>query len=110
MPTTLRGGVVAEDLQVGTGDVCKPGATVTVHYTGRLLNGKVFDSSVGGDPVEFPLAQLIEGWQVGIPGMRAGGRRQLTIPWKLAYGEAGAPPEIPPKADLIFEIELIESW
>lgn len=108
MPTTLDKGVIAEDTVVGTGPDCPKGATVKVHYTGTLLsNGKKFDSSIGGPPIEFPLNGLIEGWKIGIPGMKAGGKRKLTIPWPVAYGEAGSPPEIPRKADLVFEIELI---
>ncbi|MFT3684006.1 MAG: FKBP-type peptidyl-prolyl cis-trans isomerase [Phycisphaerales bacterium] len=99
--------VKIEDLVVGAGPECKKGATVKVHYRGTLLNGKEFDSSIGGDPITFPLNQLIEGWQEGIPGMKVGGKRKLTIPWQKAYGAAGSPPDIPPKADLIFEIELL---
>ncbi|MCA3006241.1 MAG: FKBP-type peptidyl-prolyl cis-trans isomerase [Planctomycetaceae bacterium] len=107
-PKTLPGGVVVEDLVVGTGVTCKAGAVVTVHYRGTLTSGKVFDESFGGDPVEFPLDQLIEGWQDGIPGMKVGGRRKLTVPWQKAYGAEGMPPEIPPKANLVFEIELLD--
>jgi FKBP-type peptidyl-prolyl cis-trans isomerase len=99
--------VKIEDVVVGKGQVCPKGATVTVHYRGTLLNGKEFDSSIGGDPITFPLGDLIEGWQEGIPGMKVGGKRKLTIPWQKAYGAAGSPPDIPAKADLIFEIELV---
>jgi FKBP-type peptidyl-prolyl cis-trans isomerase len=106
-PVTHASGVVIEDLTVGQGAECGANATVKVHYTGTLLSGKVFDSSVGGRPIEFPLRDLIEGWKHGIPGMKVGGKRKLTIPWKMAYGEHGAPPDIPPRADLIFEIELL---
>lgn len=108
MAITLEQGVIAEDTLVGEGNECPPGAVVTVHYRGTLKsNGKEFDSSIGGAPVKFPLNQLIAGWQIGIPGMKIGGKRTLTLPWPVAYGAAGAPPEIPAKADLIFEIELI---
>lgn len=97
-----------EDLVVGTGDECKPNATVKVHYRGTLMDGTEFDSSYArGQPIEFALARLIQGWQEGIPGMKVGGKRRLTIPWQKAYGEYGNPPRIPPKADLIFEIELL---
>ena len=102
----LPSGLVIEDLKVGTGEPCPAGATVTIHYRGTLMNGTEFDSSLGGKPVTFPLRSLIQGWQVGIPGMMAGGKRKLTIPYALAYGERGSPPVIPAKADLIFEIEL----
>jgi FKBP-type peptidyl-prolyl cis-trans isomerase len=100
--------LMIEDLTVGNGDVCPAGATVNVHYRGTLMNGKEFDSSYSrGQPITFPLKNLIAGWQKGIPGMKVGGRRKLTIPYALAYGERGAPPTIPPKSDLIFEIELL---
>lgn len=100
--------VISEDLTTGDGDLCPAGATVTVHYRGTLMDGTEFDSSYArGQPVEFPLDNLIQGWQEGIPGMKVGGKRRLTIPWAKAYGEHGSPPAIPPKADLIFEIELM---
>lgn len=99
----------SEDLVVGTGKVCPPNATVTLHYTGTLKSdGSKFDSSVGGPPAEFPLADLIRGWQFGVPGMKVGGKRKLTIPWQFGYGERGSPPKIPGKSDLVFEIELVD--
>ncbi len=97
-----------EDLEVGDGKECPPGATVTVHYKGTLMDGTEFDSSYKrGQPIEFPLGNLIQGWQEGIPGMKVGGKRKLTVPYQLGYGERGSPPVIPPRADLIFEIELL---
>ncbi|GIW73890.1 MAG: hypothetical protein KatS3mg103_0412 [Phycisphaerales bacterium] len=108
-PQELAGGVVATDLRVGDGPACPPGATVTVHYKGTLQDGTTFDSSYDrGEPITFPLHQLIQGWQVGIPGMRVGGARRLHIPYAMGYGLRGAPPAIPPKADLLFEIELLD--
>lgn len=104
----LPSGVIIEDITVGQGEGCPPNSTVTIHYRGTLLNGKEFDSSYSGEPATFPLARLIKGWQEGIPGMKVGGKRKLTIPYQLAYGAAGSPPEIPPKSDLIFEIEMFE--
>lgn len=96
------------DITVGEGMECPAGATVEVHYRGTLMDGKEFDSSYKrGESIEFPLNRLIEGWQKGIPGMKVGGKRELTVPWKMAYGEHGAPPSIPPRADLKFEIELL---
>jgi FKBP-type peptidyl-prolyl cis-trans isomerase FkpA len=94
---------------VGTGPEAKTGDRVKVHYTGVLLNGKQFDSSVGRDPFEFTIGkgEVIKGWDEGVPGMKVGGKRKLTIPWNLAYGEAGSG-SIPPKAALKFDIELIE--
>jgi peptidylprolyl isomerase len=106
----LPGGLILEDLVVGTGVECKPDATVTIHYRGTLENGEEFDSSYKrGRPATFPLPNLIKGWQQGIPGMKVGGKRKLTIPYPLAYGEAGRPPTIPPKATLIFEIEMFDT-
>ena len=105
----MPSGLVIQDLVVGTGKECPPGATVTVHYRGTLENGTEFDSSYKrGQPATFPLANLIKGWQEGIPGMKVGGKRKLTCPYPIAYGEAGRPPSIPPKATLIFEIELVD--
>jgi FKBP-type peptidyl-prolyl cis-trans isomerase len=97
------------DVVVGTGPEAKKGDTVKVHYTGTLLNGKEFDSSRGKDPFELTIGQgqVIKGWDEGLPGMKVGGKRTLTIPWQLAYGEKGSG-SIPPKAALKFEIELLE--
>jgi FKBP-type peptidyl-prolyl cis-trans isomerase len=107
-PVTTASGLTIEDLVVGTGAECPKGATVKVHYRGTLTDGKEFDSSYArNEPIEFPLPNLIQGWQEGIPGMRIGGKRKLTVPYQLGYGEAGFPPDIPPKATLIFEIELL---
>lgn len=81
---------------------------VTVHYTGKLLNGQVFDSSVNrGEPATFPLNRVIPGWTEGLQLMKAGGKAVFYIPSALAYGSAGAPPMIGPDADLIFTVELI---
>jgi FKBP-type peptidyl-prolyl cis-trans isomerase len=100
------------DAKVGTGKEVAPGAAVTIHYTGWLTDAgaTVFDSSLKrGQPAEFPLNNLIKGWQEGIPGMKVGGVRRLKIPYQLAYGEAGRPPVIPAKATLVFEIELLDT-
>jgi len=95
------------DVKEGTGDAAVKGQTVTIHYTGWTLDGKIFDSSVQrGATATFPLPNLIKGWQEGIPGMKAGGVRRLKIPSDLAYGDRGSPPRIPAKATLVFEIEL----
>ena len=98
------------DVKVGTGPPVKPGDTVTVHYTGTLTGGKVFDSSKGhGRPFDFVVGRgmVIRGWEVGLVGMQVGGVRRLTIPPEQAYGDRGAPPVIPPKAFLHFEVELL---
>ncbi len=103
------GQLVIDDLVLGTGKPCESvKATVKVHYRGTLMDGTEFDSSYArGQPIEFPLRNLIQGWQEGIPGMKVGGKRRLTIPWAKAYGERGSPPTIPARADLLFEIELL---
>src|SRR6476659_6455696 len=106
----LPSGLEVWDAKVGEGDEVKPGATVTVHYTGWLTNGKKFDSSVDrGEPISFPLNRVIKGWQDGIPGMKPGGVRRLKIPANLGYGASGAGADIPPNATLIFEVELISA-
>ncbi len=99
-----------QDIEVGTGRVCKARDTVSVHYTGWLTNGKKFDSSVDrNEPFEFKLGlgQVIDGWDMGIEGMLVGGKRRLVIPSKLAYGEFGMG-VIPPSATLIFDVELLD--
>ncbi len=101
--------LLIEDLEVGTGTEATPGATVTVHYTGALCkNGIIFQSSHDfGKPVTFGLDQVIKGWTDGVPGMKVGGMRRLTIPSEMAYGSRRAASNIPPNSDLVFDIELI---
>jgi peptidylprolyl isomerase len=97
------------DAKIGTGELAKPGWKYTVHYTGWLYNGTKFDSSVDrGTPLDFTQGahRVIPGWDQGFAGMHVGGKRRLFIPYQLAYGERGSGP-IPPKSDLIFDIELI---
>ncbi len=107
---TTDSGLEYEELECGDGDEVARGDRIVVHYTGTLEDGTEFDSSRGGEPVAFVLASgdLIEGWVEGIPGMREGGRRKLTIPPELGYGEAGSLPVIPPDATLIFDVEIVE--
>jgi peptidylprolyl isomerase len=98
--------LLIEDLVLGDGSEAKASSTITLNYHGTLAkNGEKFDGNWGEEPITFPLQNLIDGWKVGIPGMKVGGLRKLTIPWQLAYGERGSGP-IPAKADLVFLIEL----
>ena len=103
-----------QDIQLGTGELAQPGWVYSVHYTGWLASdGTKFDSSLDrGQPIQFPQGykRVITGWDQGFEGMRVGGRRRLFIPYQLAYGERGRPPVIPPKADLIFDVELVDQF
>ena len=103
------------DLKVGSGEPARTsaqGAIVfyTVHYTGWLTDGTKFDSSVDrNEPFVFPVGakRVITAWDTGFEGMRVGGKRRLIVPYQLAYGVPGSPPVIPPKATLIFDVELL---
>jgi FKBP-type peptidyl-prolyl cis-trans isomerase len=100
-----------EDLVVGAGDPAVAGDTLTVHYVGTLESGQVFDDSyVRGTPFVFRLGAggVIRGWDLGLVGMRVGGKRRLIIPPELAYGSQGSGP-IPPNASLRFDVELISN-
>jgi FKBP-type peptidyl-prolyl cis-trans isomerase len=116
-PTKVTGDGVKTDsglqyweIRMGTGQVAKEGSRVRVHYTGWLTTGKKFDSSVDADrPFDFTIgnAEVIKGWEQGIAGMKVGGKRQLRIPPELGYGGDGYPPDIPPNATLIFDVQLL---
>lgn len=99
-----------EDIVVGQGEEAKSGMKVSVHYTGTLTNGTKFDSSLDrNQPFTFSLGadEVIKGWDMGVEGMKVGGKRKLTIPPDLAYGERGAGASVPPNSTLIFEVELL---
>ena len=106
---TTESGLKYSVLQAGNGaEFPKMGDRVKVHYTGWLTDGTLFDSSrQRGTPSEFALGEVIQGWNEGLQKMSPGARHKLTIPFDLAYGEAGRPPQIPAKATLIFDVELI---
>ena len=107
---TTPSGLKIQDVKVGDGPSPKPGQTVTVHYIGWLEDGTEFNNShkpPPGRPAQFRIGQLIKGWDEGLSTMKVGGKRILYVPSNLAYGPKGSPPNIPPNANLKFEIELL---
>ncbi|HST54215.1 MAG TPA: FKBP-type peptidyl-prolyl cis-trans isomerase [Pyrinomonadaceae bacterium] len=108
---TTGSGLKYTDLVVGTGPSPKPGQTAVVNYTGTLTDGTKFDSSLDhGQPYAFPIGRgkVIKGWDEGVLTMKVGGRRRLVVPPSLGYGAMGHPPDIPPNATLIFDVELLD--
>ncbi len=108
-PTSGPSSLETTDTVLGTGATAVSGDTITVHYIGAFLDGRVFESSYSlGQPYRFRLGagQVITGWDQGIPGMRIGGKRRLVIPASLAYGSRGQGP-IPPNTPIQFEVELV---
>tara|TARA_B100000131_G_scaffold322307_1_gene375792 strand:+ start:689 stop:1108 length:420 start_codon:yes stop_codon:yes gene_type:complete len=110
--TLMENGLVIEDILEGNGSEAMDFNKVVVNYTGKLEDGSIFDSSLkpGREPFAFTLGvgSVIKGWDLGVKGMKVGGKRKLTIPSDLGYGDNGAGDVIPPGAKLIFEIELLE--
>ena len=107
---TTPSGLQYIDEIVGTGPSPQKGQQVTVHYIGYLQDGTKFDSSRDRNqplPFTIGIGQVIKGWDEGIMSMKVGGKRKLTIPPELGYGQRGAPPAIPPGATLVFEVELL---
>lgn len=108
--TAKPAGLKIEDLKVGEGPEVKSGDNIVINYVGTLPDGTKFDSSYDrGTPFETQIGvgQVIKGWDLGVVGMKAGGKRKLTIPSELGYGAQGAGDKIPPNATLIFEVELV---
>ena len=109
---TMDNGLVIEDIIEGDGKEANDYNKVVVNYTGKLEDGSIFDSSLspGKEPFTFTLGvgSVIKGWDMGVKGMKVGGKKKLTIPPELGYGDRGAGNVIPPKATLIFEVELLE--
>lgn len=109
-PQATKSGLQFIDMVQGRGEGPATGNKVTVHYSGYLMNGKKFDSSVDrGQPFSFVigLGQVIKGWDEGVASMKTGGKRKLIIPAELGYGKHGAGGVIPPNAILVFDVELL---
>jgi FK506-binding nuclear protein len=107
--TVLKGGVIVEDLKEGSGELVKNGKFVHVYYEGRLKeNNKMFDSTVKGPGFSFRVGkgEVIKGWDIGLVGMKVGGKRRITCPPNVAYGPKGSPPVIPPNSTLVFDVQV----
>ena len=108
----MDNGLIIENMEIGDGTEAQDYNKVVVNYTGKLEDGSIFDSSLnpGREPFTFTLGvgSVIKGWDIGIKGMKVGGRRRLTVPPELGYGDKGAGSVIPPGATLIFDVDLLE--
>jgi FKBP-type peptidyl-prolyl cis-trans isomerase len=109
--TELEGGLIVEDMKIGDGYEVSAGGAVVAHYHGTVReSGKVFQSSFEtGEPIGFSLNRVIQGWSKGLPGMKVGGVRKLTIPTAMAYAARPPSPDIPPNADLVFIVQLMDA-
>jgi FKBP-type peptidyl-prolyl cis-trans isomerase len=109
-PVAVVEKLIKIDINVGQGKQCQTSSTVKAHYVGALCStGLVFESSLdSGKPLMFRLDEVIEGWSVGLPGMKEGGKRRLVIPASIAYGQNSPSKDIPRNSDLVFDIELIK--
>lgn len=109
LPPDLLKKLIVKDVKVGTGPAAAYGDMLKVDYTGKLTDGQVFDSSKGKTPFDLTLGagQVIKGWDLGLKGMKKGGKRTITIPPELAYGDA-AQAKIPANSTLVFDVELID--
>jgi FKBP-type peptidyl-prolyl cis-trans isomerase len=110
-PKTSPTGLIYVTIKEGTGPDCKPGDSIKVNYVGKLSTGEKFDASAdhgGSFPTQIGVGGVVPGWDEGIPGMKVGESRRLTVPPLLGYGPNGSPPVIPANATLIFDIELVE--
>jgi FKBP-type peptidyl-prolyl cis-trans isomerase FkpA len=107
--TKTASGMLVKHIKEGTGASPTATSEVKVHYEGKLIDGKVFDSSLERkEPVTFPLNGVIACWTEGVQTMKTGGKAELVCPANLAYGPNGSPPDIPPQATLVFQVELLE--
>ena len=108
----MDNGLIIENMEIGDGTEAQDYNKVVVNYTGKLEDGSIFDSSLnpGRGPFTFTLGvgSVIKGWDIGVKGMKVGGRRRLTVPPELGYGDKGAGSVIPPRATLIFDVDLLE--
>lgn len=107
----MQNTVEFDDLETGSGKAAERGALITAHYQGWLADGTLFESSYDkGRPFQTVLSKnkVIQGWFIGLQGMRVGGKRRLRVPAELAYGERAIGNKIPANSDLVFEIELLE--
>jgi FKBP-type peptidyl-prolyl cis-trans isomerase len=107
---TTPEGLKYTDQKIGEGERAKIGSQLLVKYVGKFTNGEVFDTNMKKAPIPLTIGnkEVIRGWEIGLIGMKTGGKRLLKIPHALGYGDSGSPPRIPPKTDLVFEIEVVK--